>query len=87
MNCNLSSPRGLLEYSYIASSRMRSPEAASIFFSFPESRRGAAYIYLLDYYQSLYLNFNNVFWKAVPTQVVTIQLAFLLFVIYSLFLS
>jgi hypothetical protein len=49
MKCNLSSPRGLLEYRSIASSRTTSPEVASFFFSFPESHLGADYIYLLDY--------------------------------------
>jgi len=63
MKWNLSSPRGLLEYRSIASSRTRSPEVASFFFSFPESLLGEAYIYLLDFY-SLYLKFNDVFRKA-----------------------
>jgi hypothetical protein len=82
----------------IAPSKASSPHSAILcfLFQFPLSFRFLDVIQYLhtsssssshNFYPSLYLSFNNVFQKAVPTQIWPIQLAFLHFIASRIFLS
>ena len=82
---------------FVASSKVNSPQVAihcfffqftvfCLFFNVTQQILTSSSSFPLHFYPSLYLSFNNVFQKAVPTQKCPIQLAFLLFIVCRIFL-
>ena len=86
-----SSSRSLPNNGSIASSKASSPQSAFVsnfqfFPPFLQSHLAVAYVFFLlspSFYPSLYLSFNNLFQKAVPTQGVTNRVRLSFFLLYD----